>query len=458
MVSKNKKSRKTNESFNIYKHMSDVSSKNHFINPKQIAKIGSGIKSFIDSKKTFKKLNDNLKKLETGKTIHTSKIVEDSKLKEIKDSAYFAKYIKNGGKKNKPFSLHEYLMDDPNNLIKNNFKKTYNAGRGKSRIKNEIIDHFNKVMDKKSDFEYHFNDPEKKSTFYSLLAFVYITALHNFIPNLTDEANKYLEIIADNLQDKSSVIRESNVLKTSLPITQRSSHYGQQPSMIQQPSMVQQPPLSGISQYNTQPPPSSIYNSPPISYANDPLLPRPPNVSEYAVGGSLDQPRNVIDMHINKILERVSFGRRDDSKVSLKKAGLLLKKVFPGVTYSSSGIHHLKANKVNYSVGILEEIINKIYHCLRESRKYLNVFLIQSHFFEGISKDVNGSKKSNLLISNISDINSIVDDELIKAVQERVINHYFADSNIPTTNRYNVGSMMETYPSQLRSPSLALSV
>ena len=109
------------------------------------------------------------------------------------------------------------------------------------------------------------------------------------------------------------------------------------------------------------------------------------------------------------------------------------KRYLPIGKYEDSGFDFLKSiNAPEYNSKYLDELENKIYHSLREARKYLNIYLI-SNEFQKIYNSPNYSIKNNekSLIKSIEPkkfTDEVANNNIFKNIRENIIKHYFNDN------------------------------
>lgn len=402
--------------------------------------------------KNINKLNSDFIKLvnniDTHKTIHTDKIVENGKLVMIANSKIFKKILDNkkhpftdSDKKRISLDLYDYLTEDT--LLKE-YKNASMRDVFKHRkiMGDKLLINFKEALSDKNIYIKVFDSNYlNKTIFYALLSNLYINILNDFIPQISGEINGYLSILSDNEEGKDlteerkygNISTNNSLLKFKPNVDKASMNYV--PSKDYKPiNHVNNEIMKGLAPIN-----SSTEGT--------------KNINKFFGGTSNMKIKSVnvdiIDKLLSVLEEPINLKNSDLSKnTKLTKVSGIGKKYIP-FEYKNVGINFFKVNNVKYDVSSLEEIINKLYHSVHESRKYLNCYLIRTHFHrfqEGRTSVYNLFDKSKREIGKKDiEINKYVEDtsknvvneELLKNLEDKIINKYL-DENIKLKKRSSI--------------------
>ena len=414
---------------------------------------GAGLFSSDDTKKILKKVYQRIKKFTDNPDSGLSKssnpaiksIFEGGKLKQINDTKFFEKHIEEIGKnkgifdskntsrylENNNLDFYNYLVDGKNNkeLITNHeyYKEglvKLNEKKDKSKTTNKDInidfgftisynndkDLYQILAKAVDNHDYYKNimTNEDKVVLYSLLANIFYKKLLENIQKIRIESKGYIEIAktlgtglgegTTDVKKRVSEIKEAESLDaTSMPLSTYPTY--------SVPSMT----LGG--EYNKE------------------------DIEKYykiVVNNVLDQVKEPI----------LLYKHSDLSDTYVEKKGLahkLGKKCIAASNYCTSGLIYRKINDPFYNSTQKStdmsniELDNKIFHSLREARKYLNLSIIESkmaYLFRYGSK--NASEKNSLLKTN--NIYEILEDNasILKTLKETIIDGYIKNQISPS--------------------------
>jgi hypothetical protein len=456
----NKQNRKSNRK--ISKKSNKKNNKKYFINTKELNKIGG----FREESKIKNEFNKVLKNLETGKdSSHTNKVVENNKLVLIVASKFF-KDFKNKTKKEKVanFDFYPYIIENNIELFSDCCTQLYAY-----KYPDNIVKLFEEVVKgpdentRYNNYKKHFKQSSMLNCiFYIITSNILIKKLYEYIPFIINEPNKYLEIIIDT--------HNANYPKTgqkSLATTKPSSNAS---ALSMKPlsniTMLPQKPLPELPStqlpLNYQEPKQNHFNSllkkinKPINSTNissnissNNMKNQKQNETNYNFGGmkkggnnlNAEKIRNkksitkdLFELYKEKITEPFILKDSSRYKSTLEESSAIKKRYLPG-EYNDTGIDFLKLiNSPEYDSKYVDELENKIYHSIREARKFLNIFLIENQF----NKLYNNTIKLNANENNDDTIISSLDpykftedvknNKIFNNIKEKIISKYFNDN------------------------------
>jgi hypothetical protein len=436
--SNRKSNRKLNKQLKNFNNIQKLSVPKYFFNKNDLEQIGKGFLTGSKEKKLINNFKKILKNLETGKSIHTNRIIQDGKLAYLTGSKMFEKFYNENKKNNDKvinFDFYPYLIETNKDL----FKDSYIEFQRYSYPKN-LVDDYGEIVKLENDgynlYMQKFNNDAKKSMFYIITSNILIKKLHQYIPIMANESNKYLEIITDTHNAEFSKLGNKSLIDLK-PMPSSSML----PSSIPPSSM----PLSSMphQSYNSSMPPPS-YNS--TSKVPDPFnniinklgnneLSKPnkqnglfPNT----FGGNNEKDKDIARKMVNrlkkKVSEPLSIKKNESYTNFVQKTGPIKKKYIP-TTYEDFGFDYLKHNEPEYDSSYVEELINKIYHSLREARKFLNMHLIEKSFNNIYLSNKLNTNDENSIISNIHPEQLMEDTkDILKKIKDMIKKHYISDN------------------------------
>lgn len=449
----NKQNRKSNRK--ISKKSNKKNNKKYFINTKELNKIGGF--NFREESKIKSSFDKVLKNLETGKdSSHTNKVVENEKLILIVASKFF-KDFKNKTKKEKiaNFDFYPYI-------IENNIKLFKDCCSQLSFYKypDNIVKLFEQVV-KGPDENTRYNDYKKhfkqsamlNCIFYIITSNILIRKLYEYIPVIINEPNKYLEIIIDT--------HNANYPKTGQKKLATNKPTSNAYALSMKPiSNIPMPPQKPLPALPPQTEPLVVNQTPKLNHFNSLLnkINKPlnstnisstnmenpkQNETTFNFGGNLNTEkirnkknitRELFDLYKEKITEPFILKKSSRYKSTLEESSGIKKRYLPG-EYNDTGIDFLNLiNSPEYDSKYVDELENKIYHSIREARKFLNIFLIENQF----NKLYNNTIKLNANENNDDTIISSLDpykftedvqnNKIFNNIKEKIISKYFNDN------------------------------
>lgn len=479
----NKKSNKIlNRTLNILKQVQEVSQPNYLFNKKDLEKIGGF--DFTKKQKIRTSFKKVLKNLETGKdSSHTNKVVENGKIVFLTNSKFFIKFYKENKKRKEKvveFDFYPYIIENNIDLFKDCCSQLsqFNYPDNIINLYQEVVSGENEQVRYKKYKDYFTQEPKFQSIFYIITANILIRKLHQYIPVMVNEPNKYLEIITNTHNANfpklgTSSLKTSNKTNPSITATTMSSMPLPTTTNFINPTI--NPTTNTTTMIPTQnynPLQYSSQNSNQSFEEKDPFnsvlnkLGNKQQIIDNKFGGNKSNKNNskisnnskkelnkkekeetnfdkirkykqisqeLFDLYIQKIKEPLSLKDNDKYKTHVKKMSKIKKSYLPIGKYEDSGFDFLKSiNAPEYNSKYLDELENKIYHSLREARKYLNIYLV-SNEFQKIYNSPNYSIKNNekSLIKSIEPkkfTDEVANNNIFKNIRENIIKHYFNDN------------------------------
>ena len=455
--SNRKNNRKSNKQANI-KNIKNIKKNIHnpILNFSDLTSTGSGLFSSDDTKKILKEVYKRIKKqtdnpesgLGVSKVSSIKSIWENNKLTQINDTRFYKNQILNikaeskniGSRKNTSrylrnnnLDFYHYLVEGEKNLELIRLHSSYKEGseklkenknkiqdnKGNSRINyNFVINYSNEkdlyqILARAVDEpNYYFNimSNEDKVVLYSLLANIFYKKLLENIQKIRVESKGYIEI-AKTLG--------TGIGESSKDISKR---------------------VGDIEEAKRLPTTGTPYDSPLLSSTPLPA---------YTYGGKNNYNeadtekyyKIVVNNLLDIIKEPILYKKHSDlSDTYVKERNIFTKKCLAAGNYCTSGLVYRKINDPIYNRVIAAtdmtniELDNKIFHSLREARKYLNLAILESqmaYLFRYGSK--NATDKKQLLKTN--NIYEVLDDNssVLKTLQEKIIDNYIKDNISPSS-------------------------
>jgi len=439
--SNSKSNRKLNKQLKNFNNIQKLSVPKYFFNKNDLEQIGKGFLTSSKEKKLINNFKKILKNLETGKSIHTNRIIQDGKLAYLTGSKMFEKFY-NENKKNKDkvinFDFYPYLIETNKDL----FKDSYIEFQRYSYPKN-LVDDYGEIVKLENDgydlYTQKFNNDAKKSMFYIITSNILIKKLHQYIPIMANESNKYLEIITDTHNAEFSKLGNKPSLKDLNPMPLSSQLPQTYDSVMSSSSMP--PPSMPPPSYNSSMPPPSYNSTSKNSFnsiinklgKNELQEPNKQNgLFTNTFGGNNEKDKDIARKMVNrlkkKVSEPLSIKKNESYTNFVQKTGPIKKKYIP-TTYEDFGFDYLKHNEPEYDSSYVEELINKIYHSLREARKFLNMHLIEKSFNNIYLSNKLNTNDENSIISNIHPEQLMEDTkDILKKIKDMIKKHYISDN------------------------------
>ena len=453
-----KSNRKSNKQVNI-KNIKNIKKNvnNPILNFSDIIPFGSGLFSSDDTKKILKEVYNRIKKqtdnpesgLAASKVSSIKSIWENNKLTQINDTRFYKNQIlsikadseslisrKNTSRylRNNNLDFYHYLVEGEKNLeliklhssykegsqkLKENKNKIQDSKGTSSKISYNFAINYNNEKDlyqilarAVDEPNYYFNimSNEDKVVLYSLLANIFYKKLLENIQKIRIESKGYIEIaktlgtgIGESSKDISK--RVSNIKEASdLPTT--GTQYDS--------SLLSSTPLSSI------------------SYGGK---------NNYNEADTEKYYKIVVNNLLDILKEPILYKKHSDlSDTYVEERNIFTRKCLAAGNYCTSGLVYRKINDPIYNRVVAAtdmtniELDNKIFHSLREARKYLNLAILESqmaYLFRYGSK--NATDKKQLLKTN--NIYEVLDDNssVLKTLQEKIIDNYIKDNISPSS-------------------------